>query len=331
MALTEEQRAHFLAHGWVKLEQCFSRESAAQLTGNVWTRLGMDPNDKSTWSQERINMPGHRSFPVAEYAPKAWDGMCDLLGGADRIEPAQWRDALIVNLGTPEGEGKHLSGNELQGWHVDGDFFVHYLDSPEQGLLVIPLFTDVVPGGGGTMICPGAIPHVAKHLYEHPEGVGPRMTPRAENPTFEPEPGLEWFNELASSFPPDAFVEATGTIGDVYLLHPLMLHSASTNPLRKVRIITNPPVAIKEPFEFDRKDGKYSVVEQHTLKALGKDNLAGWKIQDKRETVIPERVRIQERLKREELERLEKARSIGVAVKELDEADEGWEKTQPVK
>ena len=125
---------------------------------------------------------------------------------------------------------------------MDGDFFVHYLDSPEQALLVIPLWTDIVAGGGGTYICPGAIPTVAKHLYENPEGVSPRMTPRAQNPEFVQEQGLKWFNDLAASMPDEAFVEATGVVGDVYLLHPLMLHSASNNQLRKVRVITNPPV-----------------------------------------------------------------------------------------
>lgn len=34
-----------------------------------------------------------------------------------------------------------------------GDFFVHFLDSPEQALLVIPLYTDILPNGGATWIC----------------------------------------------------------------------------------------------------------------------------------------------------------------------------------
>ena len=112
---------------------------------------------------------------------------------------------------------------------------MHYLDSPEQALLVLPLWTDIVEGGGGTLICPRAIETVAKHLYEHPEGVSPRMTPRAKNPEFKQEQGLNWFNELVASMPDEAFVEATGVVGDVYLLHPLMLHSASNNQLRKVQ------------------------------------------------------------------------------------------------
>ena len=67
--------------------------------------------------------------------------------------------------------------------------------------------------------------------------------------------------------------------------------------LRKVRVITNPPVSVKEPFVFDRKDGNYSAVEKKTLAALGKERLDGWKITAERQRIVPERVRIQERMK----------------------------------
>jgi hypothetical protein len=306
-SLTPEQIAHFEQHGWLRIPGCFSREAAAKITANVWTRLGMSPTDKETWHTERINMPKHNHFPVSEFAPKAWDGICQLVGGADRITPSShdWGDGWIVNLGTKSGAGKKVTGNELKGWHVDGDFFVHYLDSPEQGLLIIPLFTDIIPGAGGTMLCPPAMGPVARHLFQHPEGVSPRMTPRAENPKWEPENTLDWFNNLAASYPPEEFVEATGEAGDVYLLHPLMLHSASNNALRIPRIITNPPVSLREPFQFS-KDGKrpLSVVERTTLRVLGVDDLPEWKITAPREEVIPERVRIQQRMREEELQRL---------------------------
>ncbi|KAF2751659.1 hypothetical protein M011DRAFT_463167 [Sporormia fimetaria CBS 119925] len=265
----------------------------------------------SSRNQERINMPWFKTFSVESFAPKAWGGICSLLNGPSRIDPSvsAWRDGFIVNLGTPEGHNKVVKPQELTNWHVDGDFFVHYLDSPEQALLVIPLWTDIAPGGGGTMICPAAIERVAKHLYAHPEGVSPRMTPRAQNPEFKTEGSdLKWYNDVAASMPDEAFVEATGVVGDVYLLHPLMMHSASNNQLRQVRVITNPPVSLNddEPFCFDREDGDYSAVERKTLRALGKERLEGWKITAERQRIVPERVRIQEEMKRKEEERLKK-------------------------
>jgi hypothetical protein len=47
--LSQEQIDFFLENGWVKLSNCFSRESAEELQATLWTRLGMDPNDISTW------------------------------------------------------------------------------------------------------------------------------------------------------------------------------------------------------------------------------------------------------------------------------------------
>lgn len=273
---------------------------------------------------ERTNMPHFREFDVSTFAPRAWGGICSLLGGSSRIDSkssvSTWKDSFIVNLGTPEGHNKVVRPQDLDNWHVDGDFFVHYLDSPEQALLVIPLWSDVVEGGGGTMICPRAIEHVARYLEKETEGVSPRMTPRRENPDMNEEKGLRWFIDLAKRMPDEAFVEATGVVGDVYLLHPLMLHSASNNRLRKIRVITNPPVSIKEPFVFDSEDGKYSAVERKTLKALGKDRLEGWKITSKRQLLVPERIRIQQEMKKREeerLQRLQESRQLREGTKQM--------------
>lgn len=101
------------------------------------------------------------------------------------------------------------------------------------------------------------------------------------------------------------FHEMTGNVGDVILLHPLMVHSVSVNSLRNPRIITNPPVQLKEPFNFNRKDrSQYSIVERKTLQDLGKDWLRWWKIKGGREFVVPDRLKTQEQLKEQELERL---------------------------
>ncbi|KAI2470406.1 hypothetical protein F4781DRAFT_390820 [Annulohypoxylon bovei var. microspora] len=305
--LTQEEKDFFLAHGYLKLSNCFTRDQAASVTEGVWTRLGMSPTDKRTWTQERTNMPWHRSFECATFAPKAWAAICELCGGEGRVNPESglWRDGLIVNLGTAEGEGSPVPPKDLPGWHVDGDFFVHYLDSPEQALLVIPLFTDIASQGGGTMLCPAAVDTVARRLYENPEGLSPRMVPRT-HPDFPRERNLQWYCDVVRSCDDGDFVEATGNVGDVYLLHPLMVHSATSNARRDVRIITNPPVSIREPFCFDRGEGEYSLVERKTMKAVGgEEMLKGWGITMPRERLVPERVRIQEAMKREELRRME--------------------------
>jgi hypothetical protein len=93
-----------------------------------------------------------------------------------------------------------------------------------------------------------------------------------------------------------------------------MLHCATTNPRRALRIITNPPIFLKEPFVFDRPDKSYSLVEQKTLRALGKDELPGWKITAPREGRVPARLKQQAKWKEEEIRRLAEAQKLGVTV-----------------
>lgn len=52
------------------IKQAFTREKAADFTREMWARLGMDPEDKSTWTKERINMPYTKLTPVDEFSPK---------------------------------------------------------------------------------------------------------------------------------------------------------------------------------------------------------------------------------------------------------------------
>ena len=55
--LTSEQREHFLEHGWVKIPKAVNEEYRKAFTENVWVRLGYDPEDKSTWTKEKVG-PG---------------------------------------------------------------------------------------------------------------------------------------------------------------------------------------------------------------------------------------------------------------------------------
>jgi hypothetical protein len=99
------------------------------------------------------------------------------------------------------------------------------------------------------------------------------MHPRG---SLEPAPGapdrLGFFRSIVQNpvLASDAsFHEMTGEVGDVYLLHPLMVHSATKNATRVPRVITNPPVALKEPFRLSRgveAGNKFSLVEQKTLR-----------------------------------------------------------------
>jgi hypothetical protein len=45
--------------------------------------------------------------------------------------------------------------------------------------------------------------------------------------------------------------------GDVFILHGLLPHVASFNHLHYARVITNPHVTLKEPYNLNRPDGDY--------------------------------------------------------------------------
>ena len=101
------------------------------------------------------------------------------------------------------------------------------------------------------------------------------------------------------------FLEVTGEAGDVFLLHPYMLHAASQNPSGVVRIITNPAVSFKEPMNFNRSNpDDYCLVERTVLRALSVDQL-DFKITQGRELITPERVHRQRKMMEEQMARLE--------------------------
>jgi hypothetical protein len=140
--------------------------------------LPASPSLKPPTSPPPSGLVSHTSVRVSDFAPNAWGAICELLGGEHRVAEwsSTWKDSFIVNLGSPEWAGTSVKGREkdLLGWHVDGDFFVHFLDSPEQALLVIPIFTDIEEDGGGTMIAPEGIGKVASWLVSFEDPLLPK-------------------------------------------------------------------------------------------------------------------------------------------------------------
>jgi hypothetical protein len=288
-SLTEEQARQFIARGHVVIRGAIPRERVEAWTAQVWTRLGYSEKDPATWAQSRIHMPSHNRLPVEELSPAAWAAICDLCGGAERVKrPSVWGDGFIVNLGAEDhADTWEPPSPEVRGWHKDGDWFKHFLDSPEQGLLTIVLWSDVVPRGGATFIAEDSVAPVARFLAAHPEGVLPG--------------GFDFAGMIREC---SRFAEATGEAGDVYLIHPYLLHASSKNALRRPRLITNPAVILEEPLRFDREDpDDFSLVELAVLNALGAERLE-FRPTTARERVIPERERIQARMLAEEKARL---------------------------
>lgn len=277
--LSESDVEQFIARGFVRVRGCFSREWALDLTARACERLFCSLEDATTWPSGRMRPPESQRVSFESVAPKAWQAACELVGGADRIAlPCTWGDGFIINFGRqPEHDWQPPSAtpHPVFNWHKDGDFFRHFLDSPEQGLLVIGIFSDIERGGGGTFIACDSVGHVARHLAAHPEGLLPA------------ELKVPAQDIIARC---EDFVEATGEIGDVYLLHPFMVHSQSLNASDRARFIVNPPVKLREPLQLARAGADdYSVVERAILRALGTERYAFVPTRE-REAVVPERI-----------------------------------------
>jgi hypothetical protein len=288
--LSQSDVDHFLAKGHVVVRNCFERTLADEWTALAFKRLGYDPHDRSTWTEQRVHLPSVNHVPIRELAPKAWGALCDLAGGAERIsgDSPSWGDGLICNFSLRADEPWQPPSAQVPGWHKDGDFFRHFLDSPEQGLLTIVIWSDIKAQSGGTFVACDSVPHVARRLHAHPEGLLPGG-----------------FGGLIDEC--RDFAEITGDVGDVVIIHPFVLHAASQNPSGRARFITNPPVSLKEPMNFNRANpDDFSPVELGVLRGLGLERL-DFQITQQRERLVPERIARQKKMMEEQQRRLEAA------------------------
>lgn len=281
--LSESDIEHFLQYGFIRVPGCIDRDFCAQQVRRGWERSGYNPNDRATWVTDRLHLGSKVHWPVSEVSPKALAVIGQLCGGHERITTPQWSDAFIINFKIGIDEPWADPSPNTKGWHKDGDFFRHFLDSPEQGLLTIVIWQDVASRGGATFIAPDSIGPVARYLQARPEGVDPNGFGRIIDDCHH-------------------FGEAEGKAGDVYFLHPFMLHASSPNHSGIARFITNPPVHYREPMRFDRPRAEQSPVEQAIMRHLGVERL-DYRITGKRELLDPRLVHEQGRKEAEEARR----------------------------
>lgn len=286
--LTEEQVEQFMTRGWVKLENAFTEEDALAAQDYIWKQLeirGFKKNDPSTWTEPLVHIK--ENYVSEEF---------------DRCNTERFQNAIedLVGVGRWSERGKEVSWGwwpvnfaegadkpwsvPTQGWHFDGQHFRHYVNSREQGLLCIPLFSEIKPYGGGTLIAEGTHHIVANILNEHPDGLEHREAIRL---SIEAHP---WLSELAGLIPgneedriekfmntthvdPNGYelrvIETTGKPGDVMLCHPFVFHARSQNHLRIPRFMCNRTTPLTEPMNLHRDDAnQYSPLERSIRRSL---------------------------------------------------------------
>ncbi|MEO6908591.1 MAG: phytanoyl-CoA dioxygenase family protein [Abditibacteriaceae bacterium] len=249
--LNAEQIEQFIELGYVRVPQVFSSKTAAAVREFLWQQIELSPDKPDGWTQSVVHL--QKSFTEGPFAdaltPKFWSICNDLMGEGrwGKIDRLGWWPVSF-----PGFETQPWSAPE-KGWHVDGQQFHHHLNSRDQGILSIFLFSDIEHGDGGTAISVGSHKITARVLED-----------------ADPE-GLD-VNELArrvGSYPRENVLEATGQAGDVFIMHPFMLHARSINTGNRVRFICNPCVSLHEPMDLRRSNAaEYSLVESAIVQAL---------------------------------------------------------------
>ena len=230
----------FLSQGWLLVRGLIALDIVAELVPRIQEAIVDDGNPAGFFllkafprggASERIYTPRYQRVITDLCGPGSCIGM-DGLG------------YLPIRFPRPSLSSSSSSSSSPQPWapielHVDGIHFHHHLDSREQALIAVEIWTDIDPGGGGTAIIPGSHLRVANILAAH-----------------EPA-GLECheLGRLAREACPDlAPIEARGQAGDVLFMHPHLLHGSSTNTTNRTRIAGNRCVWLDRPLPYMAPD-----------------------------------------------------------------------------
>jgi len=231
---------HFRVHGWMRVRTVFSRDEAAAMRSAAWRALahaGIREGDPSTWTTER---PEHLQDLKADPAFRAVGG-ARLLAAIDAAlegqgfeQPKNW-GALF--LAFPSRQPWNVPS---RGWHADANYSSTL--SPPAGVRTHALLGDVAPRAGGTLIISGSHRLVRKHFTDHPPPPGARGADCRKRLLSHPyirdlhtegdaAERAARFMDRAEDHEgiPLQVVENTGRAGDVILLHPLVLHVATSN------------------------------------------------------------------------------------------------------
>jgi ectoine hydroxylase-related dioxygenase (phytanoyl-CoA dioxygenase family) len=153
-------------------------------------------------------------------------------------------------------------------WHVDGGHFSpHFLTSPEQSVVVLPMLHDVGVGGGNTVVLPGSHHYMAQLLHQNRDaGLLKSVTQDCR--------------KLGEAWPIQKEI-APCHGGDVLIMHPLLVHAAGfhTNGTTTERISFNlgtkwtRQLLLKEPNSWLESSLKRSLSETTGLPKLSVEAL----------------------------------------------------------
>lgn len=258
-ALSAAQLDAFITDGFVRIDNAFSADLAAQGRAILWADTGCDPNDPATWTKPVIRLGNYSQPPfVAAANTPVLRAAFDQLVGSGRWLPQGNLGTFPVRFPSPDDPGD-------AGWHIDVSFgweenatdFLSWranVSSRGRALLMLFLFSQVGEKDAPTRIRVGSHLDIARQLA--PAG----------------DAGLTLRELAADDFAGSAHrpeVLATGSPGTVYLCHPFLVHAAQPHRGTEPRFMAQPPLLPREPLRLERPDGDYSPVEVAIRRALG--------------------------------------------------------------
>ncbi|MFF9407518.1 phytanoyl-CoA dioxygenase family protein [Streptomyces anandii] len=244
----------FLEDGFVRIEGAFPPRVAEDCARLLWRETGYDPEDPGTWKDPVVRVGGMAQGPFAAAAnTPALHEAFDLLVGAGRWNPR-------YSLGTFPLRFPHERDPGDTGWHIEGSYlpdgeqwYFTNLRSRDRALLMLFLFSEVTEEDAPTRI------RVGSHL-----DVPALLEPYGEAGVS----GLEIAPRLVEATAHRPLAHATGRPGDVYLCHPFLVHAAQPHRGSRPRFMAQPPLHPAVPYELERPDGDYSVVESAIRRGL---------------------------------------------------------------
>jgi len=237
--LSAQQIDQFITQGFIRIDNAFSADIAAEVRDVLWTDLGLDRRDAATWTKPviRLGMYGQEPF-VASANTATLYAAFDQLIGVGKWLPCRSMGTFPIRFPSDEDPSD-------TGWHVDASFpgndpanFWEWrvnIHSKGRGLLMLFLYSDVREHDAPTRIRIGSHADVAHVLA--PAG----------------EAGLS-FMELAGkldNMPEREIALATGDAGTVYLCHPFLVHAAQSHHGTEPKLMAQPPLLLREDLSVD--------------------------------------------------------------------------------
>jgi hypothetical protein len=255
--LTESQVERFIAEGFVRIDDAFSRTDAALARAILWKDLaGCDRNDPRTWTRPvvRLGLYTQPPFQAAASGPRLRAAFDSLLG-AGRWQPCTHVGTFPIRFPSTADGGD-------TGWHIDPGFDFHLPDfmdwranlySRGRALLLLMLFSDVGEEDAPTRIRLGSHADIARSLA----GAGERGKSLREL-------AQEGFATAQSR----AETLAVGPAGTVYCCHPFLVHAAQSHRGSSPRFMAQPPLLLRPGHEFRLSGADLCPVEQAIASAM---------------------------------------------------------------